>query len=73
MWRRIFGGLLFLWMAAATIGASLQLRDKHGTPFWTGVGAAVFCGSLAAIGLKMVFHKAKANKDPQEPHPHDHP
>ncbi|HEV3138570.1 MAG TPA: hypothetical protein VGZ26_11715 [Pirellulales bacterium] len=59
MVKRIFGGLLFLWMTAAVIGGGWELRDKQGTRFWTGVGAGVFCACLAAIGLTMAFGKAK--------------
>jgi hypothetical protein len=55
-------------MTAATIGGGRELFDKQGTPFWTSLAAAVFCASLAAIGLAMAIRKVKPLEESPERH-----
>jgi F0F1-type ATP synthase membrane subunit c/vacuolar-type H+-ATPase subunit K len=51
MVRRICCGLLFLWIAAAVVGASRDMNTHNGTMFATELAAAVVCGALGLIGL----------------------
>jgi hypothetical protein len=59
MARRIFGVIIFLWCGAGVIGGGQELMSDEGVKFGTGLGALIFCGCLALLGLHMAISTPK--------------
>jgi hypothetical protein len=66
MGKRIFGWVLFAWMAIATVGALGDIRQHGGVRFGTELAAAIVCCSLAALGLVLALGKSKPPTEPKQ-------
>jgi hypothetical protein len=64
MIKRIFGLLLFIWMACAIVSSAPETFRHHGTRFQTEMAVLVFCSALAALGLVLVFRKQPPAEEP---------
>jgi hypothetical protein len=66
MGKKIFGWLLFGWMAIAVVGASNDMVKHGGIRLGTELAAVVVCGALAALGLVLALGKSKTPTDPKQ-------
>jgi hypothetical protein len=67
MWKRIFGGLLFVWMTAAAIGSFQGVHFGRGVRGGTELVGIGVCVLLAIIGLVIAISPAKTLKPPDKP------
>ena len=69
MGRRIFGGVLFLWMAASGVGLFKEggIREHAGTRLIVDLFIMVVVAALAALGLVMLLGKSKKPTDGSPP------
>lgn len=65
MGKKIFGWVLFAWMAIATVGASGDLMKHGGVRFGTELAAVVVCCTLAILGLALALGKSKPPTEPK--------
>jgi hypothetical protein len=59
MWKRVFGGVVFVWMTAAAIGSWREVHLGQGARGGTELAAVVVCALLALIGRLMAIGPAK--------------
>lgn len=64
MWRRIVGWIVFVWFTISFVGASRDVFAQEGVRRGTTIGAAIFCGAVALVGLAMALGKDKPNEQP---------